>query len=146
MGVKKTSLIHHLHRPRQGDGARSSGRFLCFLGSVNLGEPDGPGQPWPRGLAVDDGTALTVENDGNAQVYGKKYVYFASTGFDKSVAIDPETRQPSVSDVFIKWWDAGSAFNLADAWDHDTTGGRFGVFNVGDGVVSLASGNWPFSQ
>ncbi len=54
------------------------GRLLCFMGSIAISPPQGAaGNPFVEGIAVDNNTALTITDGGEAEVWGQRHVYFA---------------------------------------------------------------------
>ncbi len=137
------------------------GRFLCFMGSILLSPPNGLGATSVQGLAVDDGTALTVTSASQAKVWGSKNVYFASAGAavgGTCVCLDPgDPGQATleVSNVYMRWFDTSDGwFSLSDAWTIDTSINRYAIYALeefldengnptqGSHIVLLA-GSWP---
>jgi cyanophycinase-like exopeptidase len=130
-------------RTKQGDVAiYRLGRFISFLGSVVL-EPtrtplDGLEQLGVAGIAVDRSTALTITYDGDANVWGGGYVYFASAD---NAAIQNNNKL-FMTGVQMCWYnnDDGT-FDYTTAWER--SGDYYSIFNLENGLVTLTDGTWP---
>ena len=112
-----------------------------------LPTPDGLGEPSVKGLAVDRNTALTVTADGNAEVWGEGYVYFAWAN-DSPYLTQTVTESPWATLQFpgvrLSWYGPGATFALGSAWYAEPSA----IFTVdgnnspGDQILLIA-GNWP---
>ena len=89
-----------------------------------------------RGITVDEGTALTITEDGDCTVCGSKYVYFASTDpttFSVEVVNpEPGIHQINVNCIDLRQWSSGETFKLAEGWNFSSTTTDFVSVTGGD--------------
>jgi cyanophycinase-like exopeptidase len=120
------------------------GRFLSFMGAV-VADPSGLGRPIVNGLAVDNNTALCVDNEGLAKVHGTKYVYFAS--FEGANGNTDSGKLTIHGNVGMNWYSAtpDQTFSFANAWNINPNIAHYAAYSLTEGVLQRVAGNWPDS-
>ncbi len=114
------------------------GRLVEFMGSITLSQT-------VKGIAVDNNTALAIDNEGNCGVYGTKDVYFANAD-PSTFSVDvvnpaPGIHQINVANIDLRQWLPGQTFKLAQGWNYDPI--KTDVIAVLDGNVFWLEGE-PF--
>jgi cyanophycinase-like exopeptidase len=145
----------NLEAQRGIDGTYRLGRFLVFLNSLLIGSPYGWGRTEANEIAVDQGTALTIERVGNgtqAQVLGSGKVYFASVNLiGQTVSVDgPVGGQMRLTTppVYLRWFGPGDGLNsMANGWQTAPAGTAYAEYRLEDGQLRLVEGvRPPFPQ
>ena len=126
------------------------GRLLSFVGSMLLGPPYGASYCGPLsadGLAVDASTAMVINPDGTAQVYGTGYVYFVN-GSAQNVPVSLSGGAPqatlTMTNVYMTWvGPSNGEFQFSTLWQTSTNIPNYGVFSLENGVIEITAGWWP---
>ncbi|KAA2240729.1 cyanophycinase [Chitinophaga agrisoli] len=118
---------HYLKRKREG-------RHVTFMSRII--------KDWhiyPKGIAVDERTAVCIDDKGNAKVFGVSKAYFIST--DKSKAPERcEQGQP------LEWNDNGQALKVYEIPASADGNGRFRVADFDPAQASGGAWYWWYVQ
>jgi cyanophycinase-like exopeptidase len=115
------SDMHFLTRKRQG-------RHVSFLSRIIKDWKD-----FPRGIAMDEKTAVCIDEKGNATVFGKSKAYFLLT--------DPaKPPEQCVAGQPLQWKAGEKAIRVYEIQGADTGAGNFSVSDFAAGKAK--GGNW----
>lgn len=108
------------------------GRLVAFLGRIMT--------DWgktPHGIAVDEATAVCIDNQGLAQVVGNNNAYFLKTASDKA----PET---FAANTAVTWNRDGKAI-FVSAISGKATGNKFNVSQFEPGNTTGLKNSWWYA-